>query len=367
MEIETQIKEMLDEKFAGVVKEDALEAFVKSDVFENFKKELEAEKATVQEIKTELESAIAKFEAAPVINKEENLMEDITLSKAFDDVEENGKAGVAIETKALNQAQNVTGAPSQTFGVASGLHEDNPFRLLARKEITTATTAKVPFFAGGASGFTKNGATRGTANTSTDSTITEKTVSIGSYDRLEYVSNETISDIVNFDASMINQILGLAVETEAAEHVTTIEAVASPVVADAAAAITLDDLREMVFGLSEKYRKNAVIVMSTGAYSQLHTLTASTGSELVWDAKEGVYKLWGRPIVENSFMADPAAGEVVAAIADWNRAMVIVDRETIELERNTATPGKVGYYANYRTGHAMLDSNAIKTLKMAAA
>lgn len=370
MDFEKELSEALDAKLENVVKSDALEGFVKAEKLEEVEKALSEEKETVKALKEDLEGIQARFDSLPAIinNNKEEKMENITLKKAFDEATgADQKSFVQIETKDLNEARDVTGAPTATFGITTSLQEDNPFRRLARVEYTTNTAAKIPFFTPGA-GFTKAGADRaGNVVATNTSTVVEKLVQIESYDKLEYVSKESVADLINFDASMINGLMGLATEAEAADHVATIEGVASPEVASLATAIDLDDMRALVFGLSEKYRKNSVIVMSSGAYAQLHTLSQTgAGSDLVWNAKDNVYKLWGRPIVENSDMADPAANAVVAAIADWKRAFVIVDRQKLDLERNMATPGKVGYYANFRAGHALLDPNAIKTLAMAA-
>ena len=327
--------------------------------------ETKADKAEVKAIKEELESVVAKFDSIPAINKNEEKMESITdiFNKSF---EEKGVYSAEIETKALNQARNVTGAPTATFGITASLIDQNPVRGLAAIFNTTATAVQLPVLTG-SSDFTKVGATRaGAASADNTSTAGVVNVQVDTFEKREDVAVETADDIPNFDLVYSNRLLNLFGRTEAKEHVAKIEA-ATAVTTDAVGVVSLDDLGDLYSQLSVGYRANAVLMVSSGMMSNLRTMSQSgSGSDLMFDPQSGTFKLWGKAVVENPYMASVATGNVVAALADWQEAFAIVDRSTFEIGRYTQTaPGNYTYYAKPRVGSAIWHEDAIRVLTVA--
>jgi HK97 family phage major capsid protein len=65
-------------------------------------------------------------------------------------------------------------------------------------------------------------------------------------------------------------------------------------------------------------------------------------------------------------MDDIASGKFPIAIANWPRAYVVVDIGSTTMIRDEVTKkGWTSFYFAKRVGGALLDSNAVKLLKMA--
>ncbi len=76
--------------------------------------------------------------------------------------------------------------------------------------------------------------------------------------------------------------------------------------------------------------------------------------------------LLGHAVAEMEAMDDIAAGKFPIAIANWPRAYVVVDIGSTTMIRDEITKkGWTSFYFAKRVGGALLDSNAIKLLKMA--
>lgn len=76
--------------------------------------------------------------------------------------------------------------------------------------------------------------------------------------------------------------------------------------------------------------------------------------------------LLGYPVVIAEDMPDIAAGSYPVAFGNWQRGYVITDRPEMSMVRDTVTrKGFTRLYTAKRTGGAILDSNAIKLLKIA--
>jgi HK97 family phage major capsid protein len=67
-------------------------------------------------------------------------------------------------------------------------------------------------------------------------------------------------------------------------------------------------------------------------------------------------------------MPDLGAGALPIAFGNFRRAYLITDRTGMTMIRDNVTkPGWTKFYFSKRTGGALIDSNAVKFLKMAAA
>ena len=77
--------------------------------------------------------------------------------------------------------------------------------------------------------------------------------------------------------------------------------------------------------------------------------------------------LAGYPVIEAEDMPDIGAGNYPIAFGNWKRGYLIVDKGADRIIRDDiTTKGFVKFYVARRVHGALLDSNAIKLLKIAA-
>lgn len=77
--------------------------------------------------------------------------------------------------------------------------------------------------------------------------------------------------------------------------------------------------------------------------------------------------LLGYPAIENEDMPDVGSGTTPIAFGNWKRAYTIVDRIGIRVLRDPYTNKPyVGFYTTKRVGGMLVDSNAVKLIKLAA-
>lgn len=78
-------------------------------------------------------------------------------------------------------------------------------------------------------------------------------------------------------------------------------------------------------------------------------------------------QLLGYPVVENEDMPDIGSGTTPIAFGSWKRAYSIVDRIGVRMLRDPYTNKPyVGFYTTKRVGGMLVDSNAIKLIKLSA-
>lgn len=358
-----KIKSAVDEKFESV----AIAEDVKGDI--KAATETKADKESVEELKGAIEALEAKFDAipAPAVfkkEKEQNMNINEAFVKAF---EEKGEHKFDLELKSITESANITGAPENTFGLSGNRFAANPVRGLARKLQITGSSAKLPRIAGAHGAMIANAASKESALTG-NATVTEVVIALETIRSLGEVTKEAESDIIGFDQYWGQHMLNDLAAKEATQHVAVVEAIAGETAASATA-LTLDDLSELVFAVQPQYRAGGVMVVSTDAMKQIRTLNASgTGSDLVFDAQLGQFRLFGYPVVENGYMANVAASNVVAAFGDWMEGVTLVEKGAASLARYDQTkPGYWTYSAEMRSKLAEVNADAVKTLTMAAA
>lgn len=140
-------------------------------------------------------------------------------------------------------------------------------------------------------------------------------------------------------------------------------------VAAAVAAITGDELIDIVYMLKKTLRKNAVWMMNGITVSLIRKLKDSNGNYLWAPGLQAGQpsSLLGYGIEENEDMDDVAAAKVGVMFGNFKRGYLIVDRMGIRTLRDPYTNKPyVHFYSTKRVGGMLQDSNAIKLLLQAA-
>lgn len=132
-----------------------------------------------------------------------------------------------------------------------------------------------------------------------------------------------------------------------------------------------DTLINLMTTLRPIYRQGPGVawMMNSTTAGELRRLKDGDGRYLWQDSlAEGVpNRLLGYPVVESEGMPAIAAGEYPIAFGNWRRGYIIADRRGTRMIRDELTkPGFVRYYFSRRVGGAVVDSNAIKLLQVAA-
>ncbi len=130
-----------------------------------------------------------------------------------------------------------------------------------------------------------------------------------------------------------------------------------------------DCLIETVGALQAQYRSNAAWLMNRSTAAALYKLKDSTGRPLVVESLQigQPAALLGYPIVVDDSLPDIAANSLSIWFGDWREAYAIARQPGVKLLRDPySTKGQVAFYAYSRVGGAMVNSEAVKTVKFAA-
>lgn len=142
------------------------------------------------------------------------------------------------------------------------------------------------------------------------------------------------------------------------------------VLSGAAATITADALIDLIYSLKQGYRKNANWMMNSLTLPVIRKLKDSEGNYL-W--KPGLdadtpSSLLNKPIVENDDMPVVAANALPIAFGDFKRGYTIADVRGVRVLRDPFTNKPfISFYTTKRVGGGLMDSRAIKLLKIAVA
>ena len=140
---------------------------------------------------------------------------------------------------------------------------------------------------------------------------------------------------------------------------------------DAAGFDAAPDLKliDLVHALKAGHRQGASWVMNAATLAQVRKLKDATGAFL-WQPGmiEGQPdRLMGYPVVEAADMPDVAAGAFPIAFGNFRAGYLIAERSTTTILRDPFTNKPfVNFYATKRIGGQVLDSDAIKLLKISA-
>lgn len=132
-----------------------------------------------------------------------------------------------------------------------------------------------------------------------------------------------------------------------------------------------DALIDVVYALRAGYRRNARWLMNSQTAGVVRKLkTSDDFAQYLWInsiAPGQPPTLLGYPVEFDENMPNIGAGEFPIAFGDWKRGYLINDRIGIRILRDPFTNKPfVHFYTTKRVGGGMLDSNAIKLLKIAA-
>lgn len=136
-----------------------------------------------------------------------------------------------------------------------------------------------------------------------------------------------------------------------------------------AAAVTTDELIDLVYSLPGVLAQNARFVTNRNTLSRVRKLKDGDGN-YIWQPSLQAgqpQQLMGHPVTEMAAMPNVAAGAVPIAFGDFRRGYLIVDRTGVRVLRDPYTNKPyVMFYTTKRVGGGVKDPQAIKALKMAA-
>ena len=128
-------------------------------------------------------------------------------------------------------------------------------------------------------------------------------------------------------------------------------------------------LIDLVHALKSGHRQGASWVMNSATLAQVRKLKTSDGA-FVWQAGLAMGqpdRLLGYPVVEAEDMPDIAAGTFPIAFGNFRAGYLIAERTATSILRDPFTNKPfVHFYATKRIGGQVLDSDAIKLLKITA-
>lgn len=138
---------------------------------------------------------------------------------------------------------------------------------------------------------------------------------------------------------------------------------------NAAAFDTAPELKliDLVHSLRAGHRQGAVFVMNTKTLAAVRKFKAADGSFL-W--QPGLFegspaRLLGYPVIEAEDMPDVAANALPIAFGNFKNGYIITERRETSILRDPYTNKPyVNFYATKRVGGQVLDSDAIKLLKI---
>lgn len=138
----------------------------------------------------------------------------------------------------------------------------------------------------------------------------------------------------------------------------------------ATASATVDMLLDVMHSLKWQHRQNACWVMNVSTMSALRKLKDADGRPLLLDSltASAPPRLIGFDVVECEAMPSIGANALPIAFGDFRAGYGLYeDRNSIRIIRDEiTTPGFVKYYTRSRIGGNVLDSEAIKLVKVAA-
>jgi HK97 family phage major capsid protein len=132
--------------------------------------------------------------------------------------------------------------------------------------------------------------------------------------------------------------------------------------------ITADSIIRLYYLLHSDYAAKAKFMIHRNSLQQIRMLKCPTTEQYLWAPGLAVGTedtLLGAEVVESSDMPIPAENSLSIAIADFERAYKIVDRQDIRVLRDPFTEKPfVKFYATKRVGGEIVNFDAIKLLKL---
>ncbi len=136
------------------------------------------------------------------------------------------------------------------------------------------------------------------------------------------------------------------------------------------ATVTADSLIALFYSLQEHYTQNATFLMNRATLQSVRLLKESTTNQYIWQpglSAGAPDTLLGIPVGQAADMPIAAAGSLSVALGDFKQAYLIVDRIGLRTLRDPFTEKPfVKFYTTRRVGGEVVNSDAIKLLKLSA-
>ncbi len=188
----------------------------------------------------------------------------------------------------------------------------------------------------------------------------------------EFARNESVAFVtgtgVNQPAGFLNAPTATA--DDATRPFGTLQYLATGVDGGFPASNPQDKIIDLVHSLRPPYRQGAVFVMNSATLARVRKMKDNTGAFL-WQpalSAEQPATLLGYPVIDAEAMPDVATGSLAVAFGNFKAGYLITERNTTGILRDPfSNKPFVSFYAVRRVGGAIVNSEAIKLLKFAAA
>ena len=137
----------------------------------------------------------------------------------------------------------------------------------------------------------------------------------------------------------------------------------------AGAAVTGDDLLKLIYTMRKVYRGGSQFMLNNNTLFNIRLLKDAEGNYLWRPGLElgQPSSILGYGVMENEYMPDIASDAKAIAFGDFKRGYTIIDRIGTRVLRDPYTRKPyVGLYTTKRVGGMLVDSHAIKLLKIGA-
>jgi HK97 family phage major capsid protein len=136
-------------------------------------------------------------------------------------------------------------------------------------------------------------------------------------------------------------------------------------------AVTADGLMNLYYALKEEYASRASFLMNRSVVQSIRLIKDTATDQYIWQpglAAGAPDTLLGVPVMQSNDMPVAAGNSLSVALADFSSAYLIVDRIGIRTLRDPYTDKPfVKFYTTKRVGGDVVNFEAIKLLKLAAA
>jgi HK97 family phage major capsid protein len=354
------------------------------DRFENVNQKLvqqqkhaEGFEAKLNEIETLLKRPANFMEAKEV---------DLSL-KAWDNFMRKGESQMdPMELKALTVGTAATAgnlAPAEYVEeLLKVITEISPVRSVARIRQTSNKEIEVPSkTASFAAAWT---AESGTRSETTGYTTSLNTIPTHEMYALVDISSQLLEDSVfDLEAEMNIEFAEQFAKAEGAAFIagngtnkptgiSNANTVAHTATGAASAAISTDNLMDLVHGLKTDYARNATFLLNRNTLGVIRKLKDTAGQYIFQTGFSGQAGLpntiLGSPYLECPDVADAASGAKSVYYGDFRRGYMIVDRVSLSVLRDPysqASTGNVRYIARRRVGGEVVLAEAMRVLKHA--
>lgn len=132
--------------------------------------------------------------------------------------------------------------------------------------------------------------------------------------------------------------------------------------------VNVDSLTDLYYSLESEYASQGKFLIHRNTLQQIRSLKCSNTGQYLWAPSLAIGSpdtLYGAPIIESSAMPVPADSSYSVVFADFKSAYRIVDRHDIRILRDPFTDKPfIKFYATKRVGGEVINSKAIKILKL---